>query len=110
MQVADQLKKQQEFAKVTGVPITPTPLLKQQAEFNDVPTTFDRFANYYFEKFHKRKVSVSTYRVAMSNYKNHVYPHFGDALSIFISSESSPVWILYKLRLLLNFFKINCGT
>ena len=78
LQVADELKRQQEFAKVTGAPIVPTPLLKQQAEFNGVPTTFDRFANYYFEKFHKRKVSASTYRVAMSNYKNHVYPHFGD--------------------------------
>lgn len=74
----DELKRQQEFAKVTGAPITRTPLLKQQAEFNGVPTTFDRFANYYFKKFHKRKVSASTYRVAMSNYKNHVFPHFGD--------------------------------
>ena len=78
LHTADELKKQQEFAKVTGAPITPTPLLKQQTEINGVPTTFDRFANYYFEKFHKRKVSASTYRVAMSNYKNHVYPHFGD--------------------------------
>lgn len=75
---ADELKRQQEFAKVTGAPITTSPLLKQQPEINGVPTTFDRFANYYFEKFHKRKVSASTYRVAMSNYKNHVYPHFGD--------------------------------
>ena len=49
-----------------------------QQKNNGVPTTFDRFANYYFEKFHKRKVSASTYRVAMSNYKNHVLPHFGD--------------------------------
>ena len=43
-----------------------------------IPTTFDRFANYYFEKFHRRKVCDTTYRVAMSNYKNHVLPHFGD--------------------------------
>lgn len=49
-----------------------------QQKNNGVPTTFDKFANYYFEKFHKRKVSASTYRVAMSNYKNHVLPHFGD--------------------------------
>ena len=78
LHTADQLKKQQEFAKVTGTPITPSPLLKQQTEINGVPTTFDKFANYYFEKFHKRKVSASTYRVAMSNFKNHVLPHFGD--------------------------------
>ena len=78
LHTTDELKKQQEFAKITGVPIPPTPLLKQQAEINGVPTTFDRFANYYFEKFHRRKVCDTTYRVAMSNYKNHVFPHFGD--------------------------------
>ena len=43
-----------------------------------IPTTFDKFSNYYFEKFYKRKVCDTTYRVAMSNYKNHVLPHFGD--------------------------------
>ena len=43
-----------------------------------IPTTFDKFSNYYFEKFYKRKVCDTTYRVAMSNYKNHVLPHFCD--------------------------------
>ena len=43
-----------------------------------IPSTFDKFASYYFEKFYKRKVCTTTYRVAMSNYKNHVLPHFGD--------------------------------
>ena len=43
-----------------------------------IPSTFDKFANYFFEKFYKRKVGESTFRVAMSNYKNHVVPHFGD--------------------------------
>ena len=43
-----------------------------------VPTTFDKFANYFFDKFYKRKVGESTFRVAMSNYKNHVLPHFDD--------------------------------
>ena len=47
-------------------------------KINAVPTTFDKFANYFFEKFYKRKVGESTFRVAMSNYKNHVLPHFGD--------------------------------
>lgn len=78
LRTADELKKQQEIAKVTGAPIAPTPLLKQQAEINGVPTTFDRFANYYLEKFHKRKVCEETYRVTLSNFKNHVLPHFGD--------------------------------
>ena len=45
---------------------------------NCIPSTFDKFANYFFEKFYKRKVCEETYRVAMSNYKNHVLPHFGD--------------------------------
>ena len=78
LHTADELKKQQEIAKVTGTPLLSTPLLKQQTEINGVPTTFDRFANYYFEKFHKRKVCEETYRVTLSNYKNHVLPHFGD--------------------------------
>ena len=43
-----------------------------------IPSTFDKFANYFFEKFYKRKVGESTFRVAMSHYKNHVAPHFGD--------------------------------
>ena len=47
-------------------------------KINAVPSTFDKFANYFFDKFYKRKVSAETYRVAMSNYKNHVLPHFGD--------------------------------
>lgn len=75
---ADELKRQQALGKVTGEPLPPTTLLKQPTEVNGVPATFDRFANYFFEKFYKRKVGESTYRVAMSNYKNHVFPHFGD--------------------------------
>lgn len=47
-------------------------------KINAIPSTFDKFANYFFEKFYKRKVSNETYRVAMSNYKNHILPHFGD--------------------------------
>ena len=91
LHAADELKRQQEFAKVTGAPIIPTPLLKQQTEINGVPTTFDKFANYYFEKFHKRKVSASTYRVTMSNYKNHVFPHFGDMPLRQITAEKCQV-------------------
>ena len=47
-------------------------------KINAVPTTFDKFAKYFFDKFYKRKVGESTFRVAMSNYKNHVLPHFDD--------------------------------
>ena len=77
LHAADELKRQQDIAKVTGIPVTPSPLLKQPEEVNGVPTTFDKFAEYYFEKFYKRKVCDETFRVTLSNYKNHVLPHFG---------------------------------
>ena len=41
-----------------------------------VPTTFDGFASYYFENFYKRKVTPSTHRTALSQFKNHLSPHF----------------------------------
>ena len=53
-----------------------------------IPSTFDKFANYFFEKFYKRKVGQSTFRVAMSNYKNHVVPHFGDMPLKSITADS----------------------
>ena len=76
---ADELKKQQAIAEVTGAPIPSTPLLKPVVtEVNGIPATFDKFANYYFEKFHKRKVCEESYRITLSNYNIHVLPHFGD--------------------------------
>lgn len=44
---------------------------------SDIPTRFDDFANYYFESFYKRKVVEETYRIALSQYKNHLEPKFG---------------------------------
>lgn len=41
-----------------------------------VPTNFDSFANYFFENFYKRKVTPSTHRIALNQFKNHLYPHF----------------------------------
>lgn len=78
LHATDELKRQQDIAKVTGMPVTPSPLLKQPEEVNGVPTAFDKFAEYYFEKFYKRKVCDETFRVTLSNYKNHVLPHFGN--------------------------------
>lgn len=77
---ADELKKQQAIAEVTGTPMPATTLLKKPmvTEVNGIPATFNKFANYYFEKFHKRKVCEESYRITLSNYKNHVLPHFGD--------------------------------
>ena len=41
-----------------------------------VPNTFDGFASYYFENFYKRKVCSSTYRIALSQFRNYLSPHF----------------------------------
>lgn len=84
---ADELKKQQAIAEVTETPLHPTALLKKSifTEVNGIPATFDKFANYYFEKFHKRKVCEESYRITLSNYKNHVLPHFGDIQAFWIS-------------------------
>jgi integrase len=43
-----------------------------------IPTTFDGFANYFFENFYKRKVCASTYRITLNQYKNHIKPEFGN--------------------------------
>ena len=43
-----------------------------------IPSTFDGFSEYYFENFYKRKVKAETLRVALNQYKNHLYPHFGN--------------------------------
>lgn len=69
---ADQIKKQQTFKSM----ITPV----QPKEVNGIPATFEGFANYYFETFYKRKACNESYRIAQSNYRNHVLPHFGNML------------------------------
>ena len=43
-----------------------------------IPSTFDSFANYYFENFYKRKVAAETYRIGLNQYKNHILPNFGN--------------------------------
>ena len=45
---------------------------------SDIPTRFNKFAVYFFESFYKRKVVDETYRIALSQYKNHLEPKFGD--------------------------------
>ena len=48
-----------------------------EQKHNGIPTTFDGFANYFFENFYQRKVTASTHRIALNQYKNHILPHFG---------------------------------
>ena len=45
-----------------------------------VPETFTEFAEYYFEKFYKRKVSHDTFKKNMNRYDNHIKPYFGSIL------------------------------
>lgn len=46
------------------------------AQTPSVPTTIDRFANYFFENFYRRKVKAETLRVGLNQYKNHIATHF----------------------------------
>lgn len=71
--IADKFQRQQTFNNFT---LSAQP--KQPMVVNGIPYTLDGFANYYFETFYKRKVCNESYRIAQSNYKNHVLPHFGN--------------------------------
>ncbi len=73
--IADKFQKQQTFNSfaVSTQHIQPTVTI-----VNGIPATLDGFANYYFETFYKRKVCNESYRIAQSNYRNHVLPHFGN--------------------------------
>ncbi|MBQ8659153.1 MAG: tyrosine-type recombinase/integrase family protein [Clostridia bacterium] len=41
-----------------------------------VPETFQEFAEYYFEKYRKRKVAEKTFENDMYRYRNHIKPYF----------------------------------
>ncbi len=43
-----------------------------------VPTTFNKFANYYFENFRKKKVSEKTFKVDLYRYERYLKPRFED--------------------------------
>lgn len=45
-------------------------------EFLTIPTTFDSFANFYFNRFRKEQVVENTFRSDMSRYKNYLQPYF----------------------------------
>lgn len=44
---------------------------------SNVPTTFDKFALYYFENYRKRKVTDRTYLCDTGRLKKHILPYFG---------------------------------
>ncbi|MGN0807041.1 MAG: tyrosine-type recombinase/integrase [Candidatus Coproplasma sp.] len=45
---------------------------------SNVPQTFVKFTEYFFDNFYSRKVAAETLRVAKSQFKNHLAPYFGD--------------------------------
>lgn len=45
---------------------------------SDTPSRFSEFATYFFENFYKRKVVDETYRIALSQLKNHLQPKFSN--------------------------------
>lgn len=45
---------------------------------SNVPQTFVKFTEYFFDNFYSRKVAAETLRIAKSQFKNHLSPYFGD--------------------------------
>lgn len=43
----------------------------------DIPTRFDKFTMFYYQNYYSRKVDSQTYRIALSQFKNHLEPRFG---------------------------------
>ncbi len=80
--IADKIQKQLTFENIIAHAQP-----KQPTIVNGIPATFDGFANYYFENFYKRKVCNESYRIAQSNYRNHVLPHFGNVLLTSVTAQ-----------------------
>lgn len=53
------------------------PKPKRSSEY-DVPTKFQEFAEYYNEKFRKRKLAPETYYKNKNRYHNHIFPAIGN--------------------------------
>ena len=51
---------------------------KISAQINGVPTGFNSFVTYYFEKFRKKKVSPHTLKCDINRYENHIKPFCKD--------------------------------
>lgn len=68
-----ELAKQNMIAKMK----TAKPKEAERSAY-DVPTKFRPFAEYYNEKFRKRKISAETYYKNQNRLENHVYPVLGE--------------------------------
>lgn len=49
-----------------------------QGEPTTLPTKYQDFCLYYFEKFRKRRVAAETYRLDLGRSKNHIFPAIGN--------------------------------
>lgn len=61
----------------------------RQQDKNAIPTNFDKFAMYWFENFHKRKVAEMTYKKNLATYIRDIQKVFAQ-LKV---SEISPIQI-----------------
>ena len=81
----DLQKAKQKFIDAINVAISqPRPEKKKRRKKSDpnyidgVPTDFNTFAEYFFEKYRKRKVSATTFANDMYRYNKHIKPAFLD--------------------------------
>ena len=65
-----------------------SPEAMQKNKLTSVPTTFCDFAEYYLEKFWKRKVKPETYKSEMYRYARNLKPYFGKVQMSRITPES----------------------
>ncbi len=50
----------------------------QKKQSNGVPTTFTKFAQYYFDNFRQERVAFKTFQADMGRFKLYIQPHFKD--------------------------------
>ncbi len=65
-----------QTAKERFIEAINSPLADCGAVLN-VPTSFCDFAEYYFEKFYKRRVAAQTFKSVMGRFRIHIKPYFG---------------------------------
>lgn len=64
-------------AKLKFIEAVNRPVGESSALFN-IPTAFDDFAEYYFEKFYKRRVVARTFKTEYGRYNRNITPYFGN--------------------------------
>lgn len=65
-----------ELAKANFLEKCKTAKNEKETVSNSVPTTFNSFAQFYFEAFRKEKVSPATFKTDIGRYNMYILPHF----------------------------------